>query len=189
MINLSILILTTPRRVKTFFPSLLDILQTQIGERDDIEILGLFDNKKRSIGEKRNNLLQISNGEYLTFIDDDDKVSDEYIKEIMNSIEKNPETDCIVFDCYSKYDSWGKSYTKFSKEFDYIHNNEQWTAKPSHIMIWKSSLAKKYKFKDISYGEDIEWAKEICKEIRHETIINKVLYYYEYSGKTSEARK
>lgn len=189
MIKFSILILTTPRRISSFFPSLIYSLQSQIGNRDDIEILGFFDNNKRSIGEKRNNLLEIANGEYLTFIDDDDKISDDYIKSIMDAIEKNPETDCIVFDCYSIYDSWGKSYTKFSKDFEYTHNGEQWTAKPSHIMVWKSSLAKMHQFKEISYGEDIEWAKEISKEIEHETIIDKVLYHYEYSGKTSEARK
>jgi len=189
MFKLSILILTTPRRVNTLFPSLLNSLLNQIGDRIDIEVLGLFDNKKRSIGEKRNNLLQIANGEYLVFIDDDDKISDDYIKSIMDAINNNPNTDCIVFDCYATFDKSWKVTIKYSKDFGYWHAGEIWTAKPSHTMVWKSSIAKKHLFKHISYKEEIDWIEEICKDIKIETRIDKVLYYYEHSGKISESAK
>tara|TARA_B110000208_G_scaffold176584_1_gene223083 strand:- start:731 stop:910 length:180 start_codon:yes stop_codon:yes gene_type:complete len=36
----------------------------------DIEIISIFDNKKRSIGRKRDDALKMAQGKYVTFIDD-----------------------------------------------------------------------------------------------------------------------
>ncbi len=95
--KLSILILTVPKRQKRYFPRLTQHLLEQIGDREDIEVLGLYDNKKRSVGEKRNNLLEIAKGEYLTFIDDDDRIADDYIESITKVIDlKSP--DVVVFE-------------------------------------------------------------------------------------------
>ena len=46
MIKLSILIATIPSRLHTLFPKLLESLNTQTMGYNDIEILGLYDNKK-----------------------------------------------------------------------------------------------------------------------------------------------
>ena len=39
---------------------------------EQVEHLVLFDDKKRTIGAKRQALLQISRGDYIAFVDDDD---------------------------------------------------------------------------------------------------------------------
>jgi hypothetical protein len=51
-----------------------------------IEILCLIDNKKRSIGEKRDALVQLAKGEYLTILDDDDDFFEGYGNEIIAAI-------------------------------------------------------------------------------------------------------
>ena len=103
MIKLSILVPTVPNRIDTFYLTLIKELLKQCNNRDDIEILGLFDNKKRSIGSKRQDLLNMANGEYLVFIDDDDDISPDYINDIMTSLYNNLDADCVVFDCiYSR---------------------------------------------------------------------------------------
>ena len=51
-----------------------------------VEVLLLFDNKRRSVGEKRQALLDIARGEYVTFIDDDDLVAPGYVSEILSVI-------------------------------------------------------------------------------------------------------
>ena len=43
-----------------------------------------FDNKKRTIGKKRDEMLKLAQGKYVTFVDDDDRISDDYVDEIMN---------------------------------------------------------------------------------------------------------
>ena len=61
---------------------ILDQLDEQVAKYSDIEILVLEDNRKRILGDKRNALVDIAQGEYISFVDDDDLVSDHYIDTI-----------------------------------------------------------------------------------------------------------
>jgi len=69
-------------------------LLAQIGT-EPVEVLMLADNRKRSTGFKRQVLLNNAQGEYVTFIDDDDSVSADYIAEVLTATENN--ADVIVF--------------------------------------------------------------------------------------------
>ena len=75
--KLSILILTIPNR-KRMFDKLISELNNQFTDEkfipfEDYEILIQSDTDK-TIGEKRNELLQRARGEYIAFIDDDDMI-------------------------------------------------------------------------------------------------------------------
>lgn len=70
-IKLSILIPTVPRR-KAHLERLLATLEPQL--TDEVELLVLMDNKKSLIGSKRQKMIDISQGEYIVFIDDDDEI-------------------------------------------------------------------------------------------------------------------
>jgi len=52
------------------------------GIEEDIEILDCRDNGERSIGWKRNRLIERAQGEFVAFVDDDDTVSDDYLPRI-----------------------------------------------------------------------------------------------------------
>jgi glycosyltransferase involved in cell wall biosynthesis len=204
MIKLSILISTIPRRVNNFFPSLVNKLMAQIGDRQDIEIVGFFDNKKRSVGHKRNELLKLAQGEYLVFIDDDDDITDDYISSIMYALSANPEADCVVFDCITTIngDTNNQTYSKYSTAYEYgqvpatsvnplnpawtIQN--QWRGKPAHTMVYKASIAKGHIYVDKNYGEDVDWVVRACKDIKNEIRIDKVLYLYNFNSAVSETR-
>lgn len=189
MIKFSILIPTVPNRLTTFYPRLVTSLQEQIKTRDDIEILCLYDNKKRTVGQKRNALLNLAQGEFLTFIDDDDRIAEDYIESIMNTIYANPTADCIVFDCITTINVTEKTtYSKYSKDFQYSEVGDQWRGKPAHTMVWKSSIAKKHMFPNINNGEDINWVVRACQEIKNEVRIDKVLYFYDFNSKNTETR-
>ena len=82
MVRLSILIPTVPRR-KEQLESLLSNLYRQATE--ETEVLVFLDNKKRSLGKKRNDMLVMAQGEYLTFIDDDDRVSNDYVETLLQA--------------------------------------------------------------------------------------------------------
>ena len=82
--KLSILILTLPSRRKTFLDDLLNNLEAQASSYPEVEILVFYDNKKRTVGQKRDGVLSLAKGDYMTFIDDDDSVAEDYIKSIID---------------------------------------------------------------------------------------------------------
>lgn len=188
MIKLTILIATVPSRLHTFYPRLMDSINKQISGRDDVEVIGLYDNKKRSVGEKRNSLLSLAQGQFLTFIDDDDRIADDYIQSIISTIDDNSDADCIVFDCETTIDGGDKHFSKYSIHFEYGRTGDQWRGKPAHTMIWRSDIAKKYLYPDKNYGEDADWVVRACADIKKEVRIDKILYYYDFNNTTTETR-
>lgn len=192
MILLTILIPSVPSRRKTFLQQLLDNLEKQVGDNEHIEILNLYDNKRMTIGEKRNMLLSMARGKYLTFVDDDDTLAPNYISEIMKVINEYEQSgsnlDCITFiqDCY--INNVHTFRCKYSKDFEYTSNKQtkEWTGKPAHTMIWASKIAKNYTYPHLQNGEDYDWCKRACLDIKDQVMIDKVLYTYYYNRATSE---
>lgn len=187
--KLSILIPTVPNRYNKQFQNIIDVLNKQIGDRRDVEVIGLFDNKMISLGEKRNYLLSMANGEYLTFIDDDDKITDDYLYEIMNCLYINPNVDCIVYNILCHLvDTNSKRFCRYGIEYKYWTSNDgsEWTGLPAHTMIYKSSIAKNYKYLHINTGEDTDWVKRASCMIIKQIRIDKVLYHYYSNTNISE---
>ena len=72
-IRFSILILSVPTRFNAL-ASLFQKLLGQIGDREDVEVFSLIDNKSLHVYEKRNRLLNIARGTHLAWLDDDDDI-------------------------------------------------------------------------------------------------------------------
>ena len=54
---------------------------------------------------------------------------------------------------------------------------------PFHVCAWKSSIGKKYKFRDKNYSEDWFWASQLIKEAKTEVHIDKIIHTYIYNDK------
>ena len=108
----------------------------------------------------------------------------------MDTLYKNLDTDCVVFDCICRVDGGPEKFCKYGIEFEYGDISEtQWRGKPAHTMVYKTAIAKKHQFCDLGYAEDIEWVKRACLDIKIQTRIDKVLYYYDaQTSTTSETR-
>ena len=91
-IKLSILICGITNRD---FSPLLTHLEKQTQDKP-VEILSLVDNKKMKIGRKRNLLVEMSKGEYISFIDDDDWVTDDYVDSILEKIQAKREIPVLL---------------------------------------------------------------------------------------------
>lgn len=190
--KLSILTLSVPSRVNTTLLKLINKIQTQInnnGFDKIVEHLILIDNKLRTIGTKRNDLLNIANGDFIAFLDDDDDISDDYLLEIINAINKNSDVDVITF----KQNCFIEDYPKATAIFGLNNENEDYVPnttfkrKPYHMCVWNKKLAKKYKCPATNYGEDYAWITNMCKEAKTETHIDKILHAYIHSNNKSEA--
>jgi glycosyltransferase involved in cell wall biosynthesis len=186
-IKLSILVCQTPRRIKTYAADLINKLEKQIGDKP-VHYIGLLDNKKMTVGEKRNELIKMATGRYLTFIDDDDDISDDYINSIFSVIDQD--YDCICFDCITTIndDPNQQTYSRYSKDFEYKTEGSNWYGKPAHTMIWRSEIAKRHLYDAMNYGEDIAWVVRACQDIKTEVQLGKVLYYYNFRSNVTETR-
>jgi glycosyltransferase involved in cell wall biosynthesis len=148
-----------------------------------IEVITHTDNGEKTIGDKRNYLMNRATGKYLCFFDDDDWPSSKYIKNVLEGIKKD--VDCcslrgiitwdkkepLIFEHSIKY----KAYSTTSNAITY----ERF---PNHLNVIKSSIAKQFKFPSINHGEDTDWATQIFKSglIQSEHYIDEVIYHYDY---------
>ena len=190
MIKLSILIPSIPSRIDRLV-KLFDFLNNQVKDKP-VEILSFLDNKKRSIGYKRDALVQIAKGEYLAFVDDDDRVSVDYVDEILNIIVKSA-PDLITFNQECVINKENPFIVRFGIDYgnQEIHKeNDLWVdikREPFHSCVWKSNIAKSERFADASYGEDWHWAKRLIPKVVIADNIDKVLHFYTFDTDITEA--
>ena len=187
-IVLTILVPTVPSRLEYFYPKIMKQLLTQTEKYNNIELISFFDNKKRTIGKKRGEMLNLAQGKYVTFVDDDDRISDDYVDEIMKAIVTNNEVDCIVYNVICCVNNSNvKKLCKYGVEFEYgdINGGLEWRGKPAHTMVWKSAIAKAHLYSDRQNGEDMDWVKRACLDIKTQYRIDKVLYYYDANYTTT----
>lgn len=153
----------------------------------DVEHLILYDNKRRTVGEKRDALLRASLGKYVAFVDDDDDIAPEYVSELLKAAKENP--DVITFWQQATVD--GKVSTVVFKlgqqnaEFNPsgITMRNAW-----HICAWRRDLAIQSWFPPSNYGEDWAFASRLCAvDNLVEKHIPKVLHFYNHSAATTEA--
>lgn len=61
-IKLSILVPTVPNRIDNYYLRIMTDLIQQVAPYPDIELIAFFDNKKRTIGKKRDDMLGLAKG-------------------------------------------------------------------------------------------------------------------------------
>lgn len=204
MKKLSILICTLPERSNHLDILVKEILRQCEEHNDPIEIFAENSDRQMSIGLKRNRLLEKVTGKYLCFIDDDDMISPNYIKHIMEGIEKD--VDCIslrgemttdglnpeIFEHSIKYNAWKTNNltnisppTTSPSERGVRGEAIKYERYPNHLNTIRSSIAKEFQFPTKNHGEDHAWSKQIHESglIKTEHYVPEVTYYYKYISK------
>ena len=200
-IKLSILILSIPSRLH-FLKPLMEKLETQIGDRQDVEIISIMDNKSFGISEKRNELMKLARGSHLTWIDDDDDVDVNYVKRLTETIEKNPSVDVISFDqlCYLEgktarvFAQMGNPHEPVLPDPTDPTRYRDTLRPPYHWCCWKTSLAASESFrnphsnKGVQIGEDIDWLSRLYPKVEDSIYLEgEYLHIYRYSANISES--
>jgi glycosyltransferase involved in cell wall biosynthesis len=183
-IVLTICVCSVLERSSTFLPNILKQLQDQV-IFDDVEILLLLDNKKTMLGDKRNAMLSLAKGKYITFVDDDDRLSDDYVYELRQAC-LTTNKDVITFIVDVSLNGQPSKPCYYSKQFGVDYNlNDSYYRIPNHIMCVKKELVMAVKYKSILRGEDADYSKRLLPLLNSEHNINKVLYYYDFNINTT----
>ena len=170
-------------------------LREQIGEKKSVEVLTLGDDRTMSVGRKRNILLSIAQGRYFAFVDDDDRVADDYIDRLLDAIGKT-DADVIVFDQLCTHIKEGiTEFCRYGIGMDYTRTPRakagefDWTGLPAHTMCWRTETVNMVEFPEGNFGEDTSWVRGVCMMGRTEYRIEGWTgYYYDFNSERTATR-
>ena len=119
----SILVLSINAR-NALLERLLHVLRPQVyANQPRVEMLVDVDNGEMRVGAKRQRLLEVAKGRYVSFVDDDDLVAPDFVERLLAAIQGNPDADAIGFK--------GRRYMddKLTGEIIYDHKFKGWIDK------------------------------------------------------------
>ncbi len=155
------------------------------------EVLVLTDFRTMSLGEKRNRLMQIAGGTHLIHLDDDDALVPTAVNVLLEALWRSPDVDVFAYDSLASIDGSKPFRVRTSIDFD----NEQVAAtpdgsfgdirrKPWHWCLWRSDLARKYKFSG-RIDEDWQWLSQILPAVKTQVKLDEALHIYRHDTRDS----
>jgi len=152
----------------------------------DVEHLCLSDNRTRTIGAKRQALVDIARGQYIAFVDDDDDISDDYVASLLTAIESG--ADVITFRQRAIYNGLESEVHFGVKNQDGPFTPGGITLRaPWHVCAWKREVVAGCLFGESNYGEDLVWCQQARRRIRTGHHIDRTLHTYRHSAETTAA--
>jgi hypothetical protein len=127
-----------------------------------LEFCIAFDNREKSVGVKRQELLERAKGKYLSFIDDDDSITDAYVEDLWECMKGEYHTMLLRGQMaeYTFYHSTQVSITDTMATKDEV---PVFRRPPNHLNPMMSDVAKLIPFRDATYGEDLDWTIRLFK--------------------------
>lgn len=192
MMRWSILIASIASRYPKPAGTLIERLQW-LASPYDIEILALVDNRAcMEVGEKRNRLLDMARGDYISFVDDDDTVSDVYCRRIMAEIPRGADVICFGQQCTHVHEHLIEN-CRYSLGYKYEvtpweNGIRQWRGLPAHTMVWRREIAVRGRFPDQNFREDVAWVQQVAKHAELEIQIPDTLYFYNFDSQRTATR-
>lgn len=180
---LSICIATIPER-RRLLDRLADHLFWLIDEVDRKTVEVVLDQRVDvPIGTKRQALLERSRGQFVSFVDDDDWVSSDYVYQIVDVLAGDPTIDCAPL--------VGVMTTagEVPETFHHSIRNIEWRTEdgvhyrtPNHLNAVRRDLALAAGFRSLDHGEDFDYSERLKPLLRTEAKLatNGPLYFYFY---------
>jgi len=192
VIDLSVLICSTHTRSTTFGPAIQEQVWGQLAalpaeDQKRIEILMLTDNKQQMLGFKRNTMVDMAQGRYVQFVDDDDRLAPDMFREVLDATASG--ADVITFLAAVSLNGNRPKTCRYSLDYTEDRNTQHgYERVPNHICAIRRDLARRVSYPHVAYGEDSGYSKLLRPLLRTERHIDKVLYMYDYNLETTEAQ-
>jgi len=168
---------------------LLKELLYQRMDNSEVEILTNVDNKEKSTGKKRQELLEEAKGRYVIFVDDDDWPEPCYISELLKAAESG--ADCFAMNGWITTNGTNKVEWRLSKDYENRTIKENghrhvYLRKTNHITGVKRELALLAGFPDKSNAEDKAYSDKVAPLCATEYKIKPMMYHYRFSTHNKE---
>lgn len=192
-VALSVLVPSVSARRMDFAPRIADALYGQLealpaADQPRVEILMLTDAKSMVLGDKRNALIRIAQGDYVVFVDDDDRIADDYLSTLLEATSQR--TDVITFNADVSLDGGKPMKCRYSITYAEDANTAtEYHRLPNHITAVRREHALTTPFASQLKGEDSDFATRLRPLLRTEHRLDKTLYYYDYNASTTQTQK
>jgi glycosyltransferase involved in cell wall biosynthesis len=164
-------------------------LQLTVELKEKVEVMVNIDDGEKSVGQKRNEILNNASGKFICFIDDDDGVDEEYIKTIIDVIENNNKLDCIGFSGMYYVNGKPRMLFKHANKYGghYKDSSGVQHRPANHLNPVKTKIAQKVGFPEKNFGEDSDYCDRLFDTglLKDEVILDKVMYHYYWASEVS----
>ena len=124
-----------------------------------LEICLSFDNRETSVGMKRQQLLTQAKGKYLSFIDDDDEITDAYVEDLKACFDGG----YPVMRLRGQISPYTFTHSLENSLATTMARGEVFLRPPNHLNPMMADVAKFVQFKDAVRGEDLDWTLRMSK--------------------------
>lgn len=192
---LTVLVPSVSTRRATFGPAMADMLFGQherLSPEDQrrVEILIVTDTGRSGgmiVGDKRNSMVRMARGQYVVFVDDDDRVAEDYLATLLAATASN--SDCITFNAMVSLNGGTPKLCRYSLEYKKDSNApDHYQRLPNHITAVRRVLMLACPFPSKQFGEDADYAQRLLPTLKTQYRIDRVLYHYDYSDATTETQ-
>lgn len=183
--------LPDPFRDGNFLKSIAEKITTQIQGRP-VQFLYLGDNKSMSVGEKRNHLLNMAKGQRITFVDDDDQITDNYVDKLLEYCKLD--FDCVAIGVRFTRDLETESIYDYSFKSNINTRDPNrggmriYGRMPDHLCLWKKEIAQRCVFPERNIGEDHAWAEAQLLKGYSLHITEDIIYHYDFRPENTQTR-
>ena len=163
-------------------------IKNWIGE-NKVENFKILYTKLNGVSNARNLGLEMSKGEYIVFIDDDDYIDRDYLKELLKKNEEIGKQGIAIAN-YIDFDEITKEKIFISKYLNSEIDSNICTKRKVFSMVWAKSIPReiideiRFNFNFIN-GEDSLFMIEISKNINKIGIVDKETFYFRRIRKNS----
>lgn len=183
MIKWEILIATLCSRTESL-ARLLGVLMPQVDEvgRGDVHVTAYRNQGERPLADIRQALIDFSQAEYVSFIDDDDLPADDYVETILPLLDG---VDTINWRMQVYIDGQAQKPTFHGLAFGgWYENVDGYYRDVSHLNPMRAELTRRCDFTKRLPPEDYGWVEQIRELVKTEHVIpyTKVMYHYYHSS-------
>lgn len=181
----SILIATLGRR-STKLRRLLGEFAPQMPTDRSVEVIAYRNHGEKPLAEIRQALVEDAQGQYISFVDDDDHLPDYYIPEVLTRLDG---VQYVGWQMQAYQDGQPLKPTFHSLRYGrWYEDNSGYYRDVSHLNPVLIELARKVDFRRGLPPEDVSWVDQMRHFVTTEHYIDRVMYHYYASSADSAWR-